>query len=136
MITVEPHNVEVLRSRFSAFYDGVVCGVTTSLDRKSGHSIRTCMIDLECKDQQAENEWSLVRLTIFEVSEFRFQLSRKRVFEVLSGGIQFVWQDGKLYVVLDAYPDDGPQLPDLSASIAYVVGTRCTVQVTSIPTDL
>lgn len=54
----------------------------------------------------------------------RFELGR-RTFEVLSGGVQFARRENLIYVVFDAYPDDGPQLPDLGKNIGYIAAETC-----------
>jgi hypothetical protein len=66
------------------------------------------------------------------VSELRFHLG-KSTFEVLSGGIQLGWQGESICVVFDAYPDDGPGLPDLRTNIAYVIGDSCDLEITALP---
>jgi hypothetical protein len=127
-VRIETDNIDDLRQRFYDFYDGVVCAVR--IDIRSDP--RTCEIDIQAKDRDSASGWSNVRLTVRKMSEFRFQLGRT-TFEVLSGGIQFGWRETSLCVVLDAYPDDGPDLPDLKTNIAYVVGASCDVDIAPVP---
>ena len=58
------------------------------------------------------------------VKEFHSELGR-RTFEVLSGGVQIALRENLVHLVFDAYPHDGPQLPDLSKNIAYIAAESC-----------
>ena len=113
-------DLEEFRVRFYDFNDGVVCGVELAMQSTP----RTCRIRIESQDRDADSGWSYVCFEIRDVQEFRFAFGRT-TFEVLSSGIQFAWRDGRVYVVLDAYPDDGPDLPDLAMNTAYVAGLSC-----------
>ena len=124
---IQPENVDDIRRRFYSFYDGVVRAVRLNISSKP----RTCEVDIEAKDMESPSGWSSICLTLLDVSAFRFELGRT-TFEVLSGGIQFGWRDGAICVVLDAYPDDGEELPDLRTNIAYVIGLSCDVNATAI----
>jgi hypothetical protein len=117
-------NIGELRERFYEFYDGVVC----SVDVEMRSAPRTCEIIVQARDRSSDSGWSTVRFMVQAVSEFRFELG-KRTFEVLSGGIQFGWRNGSVCIVFDAYPDDGPELPDLTRNIAYVIGESCDVEI-------
>ena len=87
-------------------------------------SPQVCRIRVTCKDRDAGSGWSDVCFDIQDVLEYRFA-EGKTTFEVLSSGIQFAWRDTTVYVVLDAYPDDGRDLPDLVSNTAYVAGRSC-----------
>lgn len=117
---ISPEHIEVLRERFSDFYDGVV----KKVDLEVGIASRVCRVEVQCKDRDSRSGWSRVTFLIRDVKEFRFELGRT-TFEVLSGGLQFVWQADRVYVIVDAYPDDGPGLPDLTRTAAYVAGADC-----------
>lgn len=117
---VQAADLKLFRERFYDFQDGVVCFV----DLKLRATPCTCRIEIQCMDRDSASGWSTVTLNVQVVSEFRFQVGRT-TFEVLSGGIQFAWRDKSIYVVLDAYPDDGTDLPDIAKNIAYVVGESC-----------
>ena len=75
-------------------------------------------------DRDAASGWSRVTFQLSGVKEFRFELGRK-TFEVLAGGLQVAHRANLVYIVLDAYPDDGPGLPDLNKNIAYVAAESC-----------
>jgi hypothetical protein len=122
-----PEDLDQLRSRFSDFFDGVVCSVRLNVRARP----RTCEVAIQAKDEQSASGWSNVRFTVRDVSEFRFQLG-KSTFEVLSGGLQFGWQGESICLVFDAFPDDGPDLPDLSANIAYVIGASCEIDISPV----
>lgn len=113
-------HVVLFHERFFDFYDGVVRGIELEV----GVASRSCTIEVQCKDRDSPSGWARVTFAVRAVTEFRFQLGRT-TFEVLSGGMQIAWCDGRVYLVLDAYPDDGPDLPDLSKNIAYVAGGDC-----------
>lgn len=124
-------NVETLplfKERFYGFYDGVVCGVELVL--RSGEPV--CSVCIECQDRDSASGWSDLVLEVRGVSEFRFQENAKAGFRVLTGGIQFVWRESNVYVVLDAYPDDGLGLPDLTKNSAYIVGLECEWRCVSV----
>lgn len=118
---------EVLE-RFYQFQDGVVCSVSLELRAVP----RRCDVVVHAQDRESESGWSEVRFSVHSVSECRFQLGRS-TFEVLTGGIQFGWVGDSICVVFDAYPDDGPQLPDLQTNTAYVTGATCDIEVTTLP---
>ena len=124
---IQPENVDEIRKRFYNFDDGVVRAVRVNIRSKP----RTCEVDIEAQDMESPSGWSSICFTLLGVSEFRFELG-KTTFEVLSGGIQFGWRDGAICVVLDAYPDDGEELPDLRTNIAYVIGLSCDMSATAI----
>lgn len=124
---ISEENIGVVRERFYEFYDGVVCSV--HVDMRSAP--RCCEVVIQAKDRDSASGWSTVRFAVQKVSEFRFQLG-KRTFEVLSSGIQVGWRKGSVCIVLDAYPDDGPQLPNLNDNIAYVIGESCDVEVSPV----
>lgn len=118
---VTPETVKLFRKRFFGFDDGVVRVV----ELRVRSFPRSCLIEVECMDRDAPGGWSLVTLTVHSVTACRFQLG-KTAFEVLSGGIQFVWRDNVIYVVVDAHPNDGEDvLPDLTQNTAYVAGASC-----------
>lgn len=117
-------DIDAIHTRFWNFYDGVVCGIEIAL--RGGPP--SCEIEIQCKDRDSLSGWSRLRLRVNAVSRFRFELDRT-TFEVLSSGIQFVWQQGVVYVVLDAFPDDGNGLPDLRTNTAYVAGESCEFEV-------
>ncbi len=75
-------------------------------------------------DRDAGSGWSRVTFHLTGVKEMRFELGR-RTFEVLSSGLQIARKGNLVYLVFDAYPDDGPGLPDLSRNIAYVAAESC-----------
>src|SRR4051794_28971277 len=118
---IDEANIGALLDRFYNFDDGVICSVHVGM--RAGP--RTCEVIVEAMDRFSGSGWSTVRFMVHEVSEYRFQFGKKSSFEVLSGGVQFAWRNGSLYVVFDAYPDDGPQLPDLAKNMAYVIGSSC-----------
>ena len=35
-------------------------------------------------------------------------------------------------MVLDAYSDDGPELPDLASNAAFVIGADCDIDITTL----
>lgn len=107
--------------RFYDFYDAVVCDV----DIRLRGAEPACQITIQSQDREAESGWSTVTFEVRLPSEFRFELSRT-TFEVLSSGLQIAWRAGCVVLVLDAYPDDAEELPDLKTNTAYVVGTRCS----------
>ena len=113
-------HIALFRERFFDFNDGVVRRVEMSL----GTATRSLVVEVQCMDRDADSGWSLVTFHLSGVKEFRFELGR-RTFEVLSGGLQIALQRNSLYLVFDAYPDDGPELPDLNKNIAYVVAENC-----------
>ena len=113
-------DLELFRDRFYDFNDGVVCEVELAVR----FAPETCRIRIESKDRDSDSGWSHVCFDVQDVREFRFARGR-RIFQVLSSGIQFAWRGELVYVVLDAYPDDSEDLPDLTKNIAYVAGTSC-----------
>ena len=117
-MVIEKGNAAAVAERFYDFYDGVVLDVRLEIRP------RRCTLRMECHDRLSKTGWSHITVTVTDVSRFRFEYGRTS-FEVLSGGAQFVWSEGLVYVVLDAYPDDGPGLPDLSTNIAFVAGVAC-----------
>lgn len=121
-------NVDELRERFFEFYDGVVCSVRISLRPEP----MVCEIVVHAMDSRSDSGWSAVRFVVRDLVDFRFQIGR-HTFEVLSGGIQFGWRNGAICVVLDAYPDDGPGLPDLTTNSAFVIGATCDVEIEALP---
>jgi hypothetical protein len=124
-MNIEPANVPYILERFFDFGDGVVRFFAVEM---SSTPYR-CDVHIQAMDKQSPSGWSNVRFTLKGVSEFRFQVG-KRTFEVLSGGIQIGWVDGLICVVLDAFPDDGPQLPPLAANAAYVIAEKCEFSAT------
>ena len=117
-----PENVGPFLERFCVGYDGVV--VSVSISMRPGPY--TAVIVIDSKDNAASSGWSRLTFTVTRVEQFRFEVF-KTTFEVLSGGIQIVWKDHLVFVVFDAYPDDGPDLPDLRKNMAYVAGEECRV---------
>jgi hypothetical protein len=117
-----------LRRRFVDFYDGVVARVDLQLRATP----RRCEVTVHCQDLEAKDGWSAIRLTMTGVDEFRFELGRS-TFEVLSFGIQFVWKETLVYMVLAPAADELPELPDLARNIGYVVGTRCDYEIIPLP---
>jgi len=117
---LQPEHVAVFHERFYDFYDGVV----RKVDLEVGVASRVCSIEVQCKDRDSSSGWSRVTFVVRGVKEFTFQLGRT-TFEVLSGGAQIAWQGDRVYVFLDAYPYDGPGLPELSKNTAYVAGEEC-----------
>lgn len=79
---------------------------------------------VHCQDREAECGWSAIRFKMLDVDELRFELGRF-TFEVLSFGIQFVWREHLVYLVLAPAADESPDLPDLSRNIGYVSGLSC-----------
>jgi len=123
---------EVLE-RFYQFQDGVVYSVSLELRGVP----RRCEVLVQAQDRESASGWSNVRFVVQSVSECRFQLG-KSTFEVLSGGIQLGWVRDSICVVFDAYPDDGPQLPELQTNSAYVIGDTCDIEIsplTLLPTE-
>jgi hypothetical protein len=124
-------NLGAVLYRFWSFEDGVVRSVTLS----GSGTRRTVVVVIECMDREAERirggerpGWAHVELVVRTVSQFRFELGRT-TYSVLSGGIQVAWRGEKIYVVLDAYPDEPEDLPDLKTNTAFVVGESCEVRV-------
>jgi hypothetical protein len=66
-----------------------------------------------------------------EVEKARVEVGAT-LLQILSGGIQIIWQDGLVYLVLDAYPDDGPGLPDLKKNHAYLSAKQCFLDIKPI----
>ena len=56
-------------------------------------------------------------------------------FEFLESGVQLVWKDGQVFLLLDAHPEDGPELPDLSRNIGYAAGRECFLEVEPLRPD-
>jgi hypothetical protein len=125
-------NIEEIRGRFFEFFDGVVRSVRIDSVEGKDRTIRTCEISLDAKDRDSVRGWSRVNLRISGVSEFRFQHGRT-IYEVLSDGIQVVWRENSIYVLLDANPDDNQQLRELSKNIAYVIGESCELEAVGLP---
>ncbi|MCP3102042.1 hypothetical protein LZ198_24550 [Myxococcus sp. K15C18031901] len=117
---LQPEHVAVFHERFCDMYDGVV----RKIELDVGVASRLCRIEVVCQDRDSRSGWSRVTLVVSGAKEFSFKLD-KRTFEVLSDGVQFAWKDDRVFVVLDAYPDDGPGLPDLTKNTAYVAGETC-----------
>lgn len=122
---ITSENLPAVLRRFYNFDDGVVEGLSLSF----GKTEKCCAIDIQCQDRESRSGWAKVTLDIFEVAEFRLLYGRT-TFEVLSGGVQIGWRDRRVIVVLDAYPDDGDDLPDLSTNSAFVAGAECNLTVT------
>ena len=128
-LQISPENCEAVLNRFDNFYDGVVCSIGISMRSEP----TVCEVVLEAMEGAGDGlRWRRVRLAVQGLHEFKFAMGRT-TFEVLSSGIQFIWKNGLVYVMIDAFPDDGPGLPDLTTNIAYVAGSRCVVEVESIP---
>jgi hypothetical protein len=125
---LRPEMIGDVRKRFYDFYDGVVCSVRLELRTEP----RRCEVVIQTQDRESDSGWSNVQFAVQRVSECRFQIG-KSTFEVLSGGLQFGWLGSSVCVVFDAYPDDGPGLPDLGNNIAYVIGASCDIRITPIP---
>lgn len=123
-MNVTPETLAELRKRCVNFYDGVVASVNMELRATP----RRCVITLHCQDLEAKAGWSALRFTMHGVDAFRFELGRY-TFEVLSFGVQFVWQDKLLTMVLAPAADETPELPDLTKNIGYVIGTSCEVEI-------
>lgn len=120
MTKLSPESRSDLMHRFYDFYDAVVCDVEIRLRGESP----ACQIVVQSQDREADSGWSTVTFDVHRPSEFRFELGRT-TFEVLSSGIQIAWRAGSIYLVLDAYPDDDGELPDLRTNSAYVAGAEC-----------
>jgi hypothetical protein len=119
-----PETLVELRRRFASFYDGVVASVELQLRATP----RRCEVTVHCQDLEAKEGWSAIRFTMTGVDEFRFELGRF-TFEVLSFGIQFVWKEKLIYLVLAPAADEVPELPDLTKNIGYVAGTSCEYEI-------
>lgn len=107
------------QNRFWSFSDGVVREVLLRVSHP-----RSCVISVECKDRDSQTGWATVVFAVEAVRKFRFELGRTS-FAVLSSGMQFAWRQDEVFVVLDAYPDDPGDLPDLSKNTAFVSGRSC-----------
>lgn len=126
-MTLTPERLAELRERFSNFYDGVVANIDLELRAQP----RRCVVTVHCQDAQAASGWSAVAFTLEGVDAFRFELGRF-TFEVLSFGLQVVWKDGLVFLVLAPAADETPALPNLATNIGYVVGTSCTVEISPL----
>lgn len=125
---LQKHDLQTFHDRFYNFEDGVVRAITLDF----WEAEETCQIEIECKDRSSTEGWSTVHFMVKKVSEFRFE-RRKTEFIVLSGGIQFAWRKEQVYLVLDAYPDDEGDLPNLKENCAYAVGMFCEWNVNERP---
>ncbi len=123
-----PETLAELRHRCFEFYDGVVANVDLRLRAQP----RSVVVTLHCKDRQATSGWSAVVFTMLGVDEFRFELGRF-TFEVLSFGLQVVWKDELVYLVLAPAADARSELPELTKNIGYLAGTSCELEVTPLP---
>lgn len=121
MVELTPETRSYLLHRFYDFCDAVVCDVTIHLRGQ----VPMCRVVIQAQDREVEPGWSTVTFDVQVPSHFRFVLGRT-TFEVLSSGIQIGWKDGSIYLVLDAYPDEPGELPDLVTNTAYVAGNKCT----------
>ena len=81
-------------------------------------------INIDAKDSESETGWSRVTFHMEELRRFCINRESHHV-EVLSSGIQIGWVADEFVLVLDAYPDDDGQLPDLESNRAYVTTARC-----------
>ena len=117
-------HIPVFRDRFAGFADGVVSEFRVILKPYP----QLCRLLILAQDREVRSGWSKVLFEICDVHEFRFERQRS-TFEVLSSGVQFVWQRDLIFVVLDARPFDSSDLPDLSRNAAYVAGSTCTWEV-------
>lgn len=125
-----PETANAVLAEYFNCDDGVVKDVR--IECGTSRSDRVCTVVAECmKEGATPSEWVRAHFRVTGVTEFRFQLV-KTTFEVLSSGVQVIWKDGLVYLVLDAYPDDGPGLPDLATNIAYVAGSECHLEITSL----
>ncbi len=114
------NHLKIFNDRLVNFYDAVIQSVTL----QSGSHPQSCQIEILAKDTQSKSGWAKVRFEVSEVKQFRFEIT-KRTYEVLSSGIQFIWEHDKIFIILDAYPEDGDCLPDLDNNIAFVSGNHC-----------
>ena len=69
-----------------------------------------------------------MELACSNVHEFRLEYGKHTTYEALSSGLQLLWKDDMLHVILDAYPYD-PGFPDLATNDAFVSCDRCELQV-------
>jgi hypothetical protein len=123
-VELTPDNLSMLLHRFYNFDDAVVAHVDLALRPRP----LSCTIDVHAGDRTTPGGWSAVRFVVHESNDFRFALGRTS-FLVLSFGLQFIWKNGLIYVLLDAVPEGGTELPDLTNSKGYVAGKRCVWEV-------
>jgi|LakWasMet46_HOW7_FD_contig_21_178841_length_2082_multi_7_in_0_out_0_1 hypothetical protein len=124
-----PETVGAVLSKYYNCDDGVVRSVFIDCGATEGD--RVCSVVVDCMQQESAR-WVRVCFRVVGVVNFRFEITGPS-FEVLSSGVQVVWKDALVYLVLDAYPDDGPGLPELADNIAYVAGRECYLDVMPIP---
>ena len=103
---IDQKNVAQVLERFYNCEDALLHSVNFSLT--SSPSIATATI--ETQDREALGGWSTLVLTVSDVTNAQLVVGRI-ILQILSNGIQIVWKDELVYLVLDAYPDDGPGLP-------------------------
>lgn len=114
---ITPEALPLVLHRFCNFDDGVV----RNLNLIPGGIASTVRITIECMDRDVD------------VGPRDFAHGQRRGWSIVEGGIQIAWRGEKIYVVLDAYPDDPGDLPDLKTNTAYVVGLSCEFTVTPLP---
>lgn len=124
MIEITKDDAAQIMARFYDFADGVVDRIELDLPGKA------LAVVVLCQDAMSTTGWSSVRFLVTGVEEFRLELG-KTTFEVLSSGIQFLWRQNLVYLVLDAYPDDPETSLDLTANRAFVGGLRCEMEVSA-----
>ena len=109
-------SVKYIQSRYSRFYDGVVKSV--QIDMGSAISVQLL---IEATDLESPSGWSLVRITVSNVSTFTFQKDRT-TFHILSEGVFLHWRENDLLIVLDASQDTVNTVApiDLSREIGWL----------------
>lgn len=126
-VEIDQKNVAQVLDRFYNCEDALLHSVSFALT--SSPSIATATI--ETQDREAPGGWSTLVLTVSDVTNAQLIVGRI-ILQIMSNGIQIVWKDELVYLVLDAYPDDGPGLPDLAKNNAFIAGSRCSFSATPI----
>lgn len=124
LLQITKDNAAGFVARYGRECDGVVVSVDQIL---RPWPYRTTVV-VDTKDAESDWAWCRVRFVVTGVKQSRFEVF-KSTFEVLHGDIQIVWKEDLVYVVFDAYPFDGPGLPDLSKNMAFVAGEECYVTI-------
>lgn len=109
-------SVEAFLHRFRHFYDGVIRRIAFDFAPRS----KSAAIDLMGQDGDHADAWVICTLRIDGVQEFIVQ-ERAASFLVLSDGVKFLWDDGKVFVDFGTVEDE-PDLNEIRSGGFYLSG--------------
>ncbi len=121
---IKPTDVDSLMTRFDSCCDGLLHSIGFTLIPEPDSAV----VVVESHDSESPSGWSRLTFSMAQVEKARVEVGTT-ILQILSGGIQLIWEKDLVYLVLDAYPDDGPGLPDLARNHAYISGKQCSLAI-------